>query len=289
MTKQHKIKALNPINAIAIGLVCLFLITVIPLLCHAARSDASRMICARNLSTIGEAMLIYASDYDDNFPRAGGPKSLWTRNIRDWKAADRYSAYGLQVNGSSGRANITSCLYLMVKYAEVQLKTFVCPNDVGTTVFNPADDGVGNRDPITLWDFGVEPAKHCSYAYHTPFSNFALTTASDPNLAVAADRNPWIKSPFAEPKDFNLFDPNGSDESIKAGNSRSHKDQGQNVLLVDGRVKFENRPNCGIDNDNIYTSWNGNDKARGTPPKLGSKPANVLDSLLVNDPTIKPD
>jgi len=41
-----------------------------------------------------------------------------------------------------------------------------------------------------------------------------------------------------------------------------------------------------LDDDNIYTFWDEQDKTRGTPPVLGSQPADPTDSLLVNDPAL---
>jgi hypothetical protein len=105
-------------------------------------------------------------------------------------------------------------------------------------------------------------------------------------MAVAADRNPWIDSPFEKARNFQAFDPNGSTPAIIAGNSIAHKTQGQNVLFLDNHVSFEKPSFCGVNEDNIYTYWNGNDIRRGTPPKLGSQPTGKSDSLLVNDPAV---
>ena len=52
-------------------------------------------------------------------------------------------------------------------------------------------------------------------------------------------------------------------------------------------MRFEERSYCGVDDDNIYTYWDGDDKVRGKPAKFGSEPAAELDSLLVNDPPMK--
>jgi hypothetical protein len=51
-------------------------------------------------------------------------------------------------------------------------------------------------------------------------------------------------------------------------------------------VTFEGRPYCSLEDDNIYTSWDGKDKVRGQPPRLGSQPAGETGSLLVNDPPV---
>jgi len=248
------------------------------------RSTAFRMVCGTNLSGLGKAMLIYSNDYDDELPRSGSENSVWAAKIADWKALNRFNAYVLRPDGSDGVGTISSCFYLLVKYAEVTPKSFLCKHDKGVKEFKPSKHGAHGRDLIDLWDFGPEPTKHYSYSYHMPFSGFALTNADEPNLAVAADRNPWMDSPFQKAKDFEAFDPNGNWEAIKAGNAIGHQGDGQNVLFLDNHVGFEKRSFCGVNEDNIYTYWDGGDIRRGAPAKFGSKPADRMDSLLVNDP-----
>ncbi len=251
------------------------------------RGTAYRMVCGINLSQIGMAMMIYANDYDDELPRAGGKTSVWANTIPDWKGLNRYEAYGITSDGTGGQATISSSLFLLVKYAKVEPKMFICLQDFKVSTFDPAKYGVRDKELTELWDFGPEPWKHCSYSYHIPYGDYALTTSSDPRLAVAADRNPWITSPAGKVKDFSLFNPDGDRNDINAGNSPSHKSDSQNVLFLDIHVSPEKSSTCGVNDDNIYTSWDGEDIQRGTPPKLGSQPANKLDSLLVNDPPIK--
>jgi prepilin-type processing-associated H-X9-DG protein len=172
-----------------------------------------------------------------------------------------------------------------VKYAEVTPKLFICKGDSGTTEFKPADEGAGDRELIDLWDFGPEPTKYCIYSYHLPFSLYALTTSSEPGMAVAADRNPFIESPAAEAKDLALFNPDGGRETMKVGNAITHQEDGQNVLFLDGHVGFEKVSFCGINDDNIYTYWDGGDIRRGGLPNLASIPGDRADSLLVHDGT----
>ena len=66
-------------------------------------------------------------------------------------------------------------------------------------------------------------------------------------------------------------------------NEITHQENGQSVLFVDTHVGFEKSPFCGVDEDNIYTSWDGADIRRGSPPTLYSMPKDRLDSLLVHD------
>ncbi len=253
------------------------------------RQISFRMVCGTNLSGIGKAMLIYSNDYDDEFPRAGGRSSVWSANLpaNGWMAPTRALAYNLGANGSGGQATITSSFYLLVKYAWVTPKSFVCKSDSGTTEFKPADYGARYLELIDLWDFGPEPSRHCSYSYHMPYGLYALTTSSEPGMAVAADRNPWISSPAAEGKDpsfLSIFNPDGGRGAVNIGNAIAHQEDGQNVLFMDSHVGFEKRSFCGINDDNIYTYQDGRDIRRGGVPIPGaSQPQNRLDSFLVND------
>ncbi len=267
---------------VVIAIIALLMGILMPALAR-VRQIAFRMVCGTNLSGIGKAMLIYANDYEDELPRSGGRNSVWAARIPAWDALNRFGAYNVSPDGSGGTANISSCFYLLVKYAEVTPKSFICKGDSGTSEFKPSNDGAGNRDLIDLWDFGIEPETHCSYSYHMPFGLYALTTSSEPGMAVAADRNPWQDSPGASAKDISLFDPDGGKEAIKIGNAVTHQEDAQNVLFLDIHIGQEKRPHCGINDDNIYTFWDGGDIRKGAMPSIGSEPLDRLDSLLVHD------
>jgi prepilin-type N-terminal cleavage/methylation domain-containing protein len=270
---------------VVIAIIALLMGILMPALAR-VRQIAFRMVCGTNLSGIGKAMLIYSNDYDDEMPRSGGRNSTWAAALPAWNATNRFLAYGLAADGSGGRATISSCFYLLVKYAEVTPKSFVCKGDSGTTEFKPSEANAGDRELIDLWDFGPEPAKKSSYSYHKPFGLYALTTASEPGLAVAADRNPWIASPGGAAKtNFAAFIPTGGRDIIKIGNAIQHQEDGQNVLFLDNHVTFEKNSFCGINDDNIYTSWGSAaaDVRKGVLPAAGVEPMDRTDSLLLHD------
>ena len=111
-----------------------FLIVIWPVMVR-PRSTAYRMVCGTNLSGLGKAMLIYANDYDEQYPRAGGKNSVWAAKTPNWQATNRYEAFNLNADATGGQASISASLYLLVKYAQAKPKQFVCTKDSGTKEF----------------------------------------------------------------------------------------------------------------------------------------------------------
>jgi len=282
---------------VVIAIIALLMGILMPALAK-VRQLAFRLTCGTNLAGIGKAMLIYANDYDNELPRAGGKDAEWGAVV--WDAADRYTAYGASSGrGTGAHGSISSSFYLLVKYAEVTPKSFICKGDTGTTEWQLSDEKnlpSSDFEMIDAWDFGETPWDNCSYSYHVPFGKHALTTASEPGLAVAADRNPWIDSPAASAADFAEFRPDvspysGTTEQAVAGNAIAHQGEGQNVMFLDSHVEFTKRPHCGLEDDNVYTISNltaGAGDSLGRMPVVGGRqgvvPANKRDSILVHDP-----
>jgi hypothetical protein len=131
-----------------------------------------------------------------------------------------------------------------------------------------------------------------------PFGLYALTTSNEPGFAVAADSNPWIKSPAADVAKWGDFKPDvawggalGTSDTAKKGNAIAHQLDGQNVLFLDSHVEFAKRAYCSIEDDNIYTisrdttTGKGDILGAGIPvPGPACVPANRKDSVLVHDP-----
>lgn len=299
-----RFRGLTVADTVVVVVVLVFLVGLLMPALAGTQNQAARDRCNSNLKGMGKAMLLYANDYDDEFPRAGGRNPAWSPVV--WGASTRRMAYAItSTDGTGGNATISSCFYLLVKYAEVMPKTFLCPEDPNVSEFALAAETTkpGEITELTqAWDFGSNPQTHCSYAYCVPWGRYVLTTSSEPGLPMVADRNPYIPSP-GQKVARTFVDPNnpaivfagkaGSEASQKYGNSTVHKGEGQNVLFLDTHVSFQNRPFCGLEDDNIYTISRNVDKGDtlGMIPGTtapGATPKNRKDSVLVHDPPTWP-
>src|SRR5210317_1186622 len=119
---------------VVIAIIALLMGILMPALAR-VRQLAFRMTCGTNLSGIGKAMLIYANDYEDELPKAGGRTNTWVNQIPDWTATTRQMAFGVAANNGTGQATVTSNFYLLVKYAEVTPKQFVCKGETDAKEF----------------------------------------------------------------------------------------------------------------------------------------------------------
>jgi prepilin-type N-terminal cleavage/methylation domain-containing protein len=297
---------------VVIAIIALLMGILMPALAR-VRQMAYRMVCGSSLSGIGKAMLVYSQDNNGDFPISGGkisPVKNWssTGYIDAWDSLKEADAFPSGTNPTIG-----SCFYLLVKYADVAVKQFVCKGDVGSATLVLSDYQPANPiEDIEAWDFGTGPGIHNSYSYHMPFkwatgctagtTSFPISTASSPSSPVCADRNPYLDKNAAGYVDSStspLMPPywdNKYTDPYKTGNASAHQREGQNVLYADISSRFQLYPNCGVANDNIYKNWPVCENPTATQQQVGTTdtggsaqttgtggPKTEVDEFLVNE------
>ena len=264
---MKKRTGLTLIEVIVIVVILCFAIVIVLPLMKRRPCSAFRLICSTNLKGLGTALMVYASDYDDNYPQLPG-KGPWSKRLG-------FDYYMTKPNFTPGGAEeynsrtITASWYLLVRETDVNPKSFVCPASSQEEFDgrNPA-----GKDIIELWDFGHNPHNHVSYAMQNPYGRFPANAMAPADFAIAAEMNPWFKdgdivspSPGANSENWltsvNLLAPYWRAEvyvekySINWANAYPHERQGQSVLYGDGHTEWAKTSDVGVKHDNIYTFW----------------------------------
>jgi len=260
---------------VVIAIIAMLMGILMPALAR-VRQIAYRMVCGTNIAGIGKAIMIYANDNEENYPRAGGRKSWWTSRgfITNWQSdIDEGAAFGATTRA---QATITSSFYLLIRNTDITPKQFLCKGDVGVREFKLSEMSTTLDDLTMAWDFGGDeramPYEFCSYSYHLPYDNsngtggYPISGSSNPSCPVVGDRNPWLdKNADAihgdatlRPSEWRTDSETGAGylyDPDKVENAVTHQQDGQNVLFNDGHVIFAKKPNVGVDDDHIWKYW----------------------------------
>jgi len=240
-----------------------------------AREVDKRIACARNLSQIGRAILLYSNENKGLYPRTYYVKDNAPSLEGQGKstANDPFGGAGLKAPFVN---NVPEALFLLLRTEDITSPVFVCPSSAA----KPDLYGGGTNTPMNQIDFG-DIQKNLSYSYTNPYpdenalaSGFAMKQGLDPEFAVLADINPGnsilTKLKFDSPMD-----------QLRLGNSPNHQGDGQNVLYGDGHVEFQSSVFVGVNRDNIYT--------RGGPAFGADVPQAIIDSpYAANDSVLLP-
>jgi len=290
---------------VVIAIIALLMGILMPALGR-VREMANQLVCGTNCRGLTTAMMIYAQDYDEELPQAGlsHDSSGAALAAPEWgidpgvnyDAADVFAAYG----DTDSAPTISASLFLLVKYADVGAKSFICKS-ADEKKFEPG----GGLDIIECWDFGGDiignmPTDFVSYSYAPGYSQ-GLTAAivaglsSASSMPILADRSPYFDSTLtvgappagSENSYAYYYDWAGTattKEENQVSNSANHNRDGQNVAYSDNHVSFEKKPTVGQEEDEIYTigdGYNGNSTAAIATP-VGPAGPGALDYLGVS-------
>ena len=226
---------------VVIGIIALLISILLPSL-NRARETANRVKCASNLRQIGQAMLLYANENRQQWPRTV------VKGSNDGEVTQFTGATADNPFAGTGRPDdndVTAALFLLVRTQDIGTEVFVCPssND-DKDVFEPgntSEDSAQERGNFT-------DSTNLSYGIANPYgtaTGYRWNANQNPEFAVAADRG-------AKTQSTALTQGSAASEQKKY-NSPNHDGDGQNVLYGDGHVEFKNTSWAGVRNDQIYT------------------------------------
>jgi prepilin-type processing-associated H-X9-DG protein len=224
--------ALHELLAIAACIVLFFGIFIPGY--YRAQRISERNLCRQNMHQVFAGLYTYEQANAEYLPYAGFiPNGSWLRPAKPGVV----------------RASNTRHPYLLLKEGHVtNPRVFVCPAD-------PRGLPMLMDNYRQARDF-AEPG-NCSYSVQNCNVERPLPMTQMSNrMAYLADKNPLFRSGVVH-----------TVEAPMALNSMAHgSDGGQNVLFVDGHVRWEQKPTVGVAGDHIYLAGNRTEYAGTEPP-----------------------
>ena len=225
------------------------------------REIRSRIRCASNLRQIGMALLLYANENRQQYPRTHYSPDLEAHPLAAFTVpeADQPFATDKQTHkplagekGDSGAPaynDVTAALFLLIRTQDIGSEVFICPSTIHTR------DKLNGESAMRRSNFSDQ--RNLSYSVASPYPNQVAAESGyrwngnqSPEFPVAADLNPGKRgTDITDP----AYHPNAQWDLLRLGNSTNHNRDGQNILYGDGHVDFQKTPFAGVRRDNIYT------------------------------------
>lgn len=225
--------------AVAAAALVLFGIVLLPAIRN-ARTGSQIAACAAQVGQIGTALGSYANANDGYLPAVEGKQAQW-----------------LPAEGKSAVSNSVALFKLINgRYASSPV-VFQCP----------AIGGSSFQVTAGMTDFPA--GKYVGYSYQHSIGKYRLRQ-NDPvlstvakEMAILADSSPLFDDGRFHRDRMNVL---GSD---------NHRWAGQNVLYLDQHVAWSEKPDVGVNGDNIYN-------AQGVTDYAGNEvPASMTDTFLL--------
>lgn len=247
---------------VVIGIIGVLLAILLPTAEH-VRHNSYKVTCAANLHQLGDALRMYTNDNHGLYPRtkylAGAPVTQGTGSV----ASDPFGVGGPVAN------DVSAPLFLLLRAQRFPASTLICPYD-DVNVFTPDPADPASHANFTDWK------KNLGYSYANPYpsaaaaeKDYRLTDRLPVEFAIMADLNPGPAPYGGNLLSVTARSPSPMQEKI---NSANHENEGQNVLYSDGHVVWAPTVFAGPNEDNIFTTRDG---------QMDASPLDSLDGVLL--------
>jgi prepilin-type processing-associated H-X9-DG protein len=232
---------------VVIGIIMILMGILLATVEH-ARHQAYIADCATHLRSIGQAMMMYASENHGEYPR-----TVYVPGAAPVAGTGVASANPFGPGGPAPN-DVTAAVFLLMRVQKLPTQTLICAyNDVNH--FEPDRGDVLSRSNFTDY------RKNLGYSFANPYPDAAaamkgyrLTNRVGSEFAIAADLNPGTRPPR---DDVTAPSINSPASLQKKALSENHEKGGENVLYGDGHVQWQHTSFCGRSADNIFTNHNG--------------------------------
>lgn len=283
---MKKEKAFTRTELVVIVVLLLAALVLIPQCTHHVKETSFYPVrCMSNLYGIGRGVKMYQCEYQNLNP------IVWPKEVQGQFGMGLYNQRGgteitrwanPTFDDWTSQPTVGGCLYLLVRYEDVDPKMFVCPGAPDDEVMDfEAARKVAEKNgwEIEGWndlrDF--QSMANLSYSYNDPWAS-PMDSSASARLVLLADKSPAYDTQTGQRneqaddgpvrnQDGDWDDDNG--RNPRHGNSRNHGTRRQNVLFGDLHVHSRSEPTAGFKGDNIYTYWAGGMSSSEEQKKTG--------------------
>jgi prepilin-type N-terminal cleavage/methylation domain-containing protein len=255
---------------VVVGIIGLLAAILVPTL-QQANELTNRTVCMSNLKSIGSALTLYKGSNDNFWPWLGPALAANKDKTCTWDIDAGTNHLTTDTPDTKQARSITELMFLLVRDNQ-PAKLFICPSTTDIKDENIKDSNTGtgttggttgtDTEPEYYWDFSGPT--NLSYSWQAPIVKGSSTkyivglNDNDNDTVVIADQGPKYGPDEWTPTA--LTDTMKPTELAKQMSQNHSRGKVLNALFVGINVNKAQRPDIGINKDNIFTNYGTSSK-----------------------------